>query len=169
MVIFMKKIIAISILLLLIVFSVFACATEQPENDKLSFSSAVESDISSQSSWGESINDSKKSSDIPSDFSAEVSSNPETSLPTTESLPDNSNSPSLPDESDFESSAPDMSLPVDGDISDNETSSDIPSDPAHSCKFVKGATVAPTCTAKGYTLYTCSCGKTEKRDEVAAR
>ncbi len=45
----------------------------------------------------------------------------------------------------------------------------IPKTPAnHTCTFVKGKTTAPTCTAQGYTLYTCSCGKAEKRDKNEA-
>ena len=40
---------------------------------------------------------------------------------------------------------------------------------AHTCEFVAGTVVAPTCTADGYTVYTCStCGATENRDTVPA-
>ena len=40
---------------------------------------------------------------------------------------------------------------------------------AHTCDFVAGTSVAPTCTADGYTVYTCSiCGATENRDTVPA-
>lgn len=40
---------------------------------------------------------------------------------------------------------------------------------AHTCDFVAGTPVAPTCTADGYTVYTCSiCGATENRDTVPA-
>ncbi|MBE6773848.1 MAG: hypothetical protein E7544_06455 [Ruminococcaceae bacterium] len=43
----------------------------------------------------------------------------------------------------------------------------VPSTGEHS--LVKGETTAPSCTEKGYTVYTCSgCGSTEKKDEVAA-
>lgn len=35
-------------------------------------------------------------------------------------------------------------------------------------EFVKGETVAPTCQADGYTVYTCACGLSENRDVVAA-
>ena len=38
----------------------------------------------------------------------------------------------------------------------------------HTCEFVAGETKAPTCTEDGYTVYTCSCGKTENRDVVTA-
>ena len=38
----------------------------------------------------------------------------------------------------------------------------------HTCEFVAGKVVDPTCTEDGYTVYTCSCGKTENRDTVAA-
>ena len=38
----------------------------------------------------------------------------------------------------------------------------------HECNFVAGETVAPTCTEAGYTVYNCTCGATENRDEVAA-
>ena len=34
----------------------------------------------------------------------------------------------------------------------------------HTCEFVAGEVVAPTYEAEGYTVYTCSCGKTENRD-----
>ncbi len=45
----------------------------------------------------------------------------------------------------------------------------IPPIPAtHTCTFVKGKTTAPTCTDKGYTIYSCSCGKSEKRDYTSA-
>ena len=33
---------------------------------------------------------------------------------------------------------------------------------------IKGKVVAPTCTAKGYTVYSCACGGTQNRDETAA-
>ena len=36
----------------------------------------------------------------------------------------------------------------------------------HFHKFVAGETVAPTCQAKGYTIYACPCGVTENRDET---
>jgi len=58
-----------------------------------------------------------------------------------------------------------------GTENDDESnpSSDTPSDPpSHICDFVKGTTVEPTCTTKGYTLYTCSCGESEKRNEAPA-
>ncbi len=56
-----------------------------------------------------------------------------------------------------------------GSGTDKDDESDIPSDtpsdpPSHTCSFVKGKTTAPTCTEKGFTVYTCSCGKSEKRD-----
>ena len=38
----------------------------------------------------------------------------------------------------------------------------------HTCEFVAGETVDPTCTEDGYTVYTCTCGKTENRDVVKA-
>lgn len=38
----------------------------------------------------------------------------------------------------------------------------------HSHNFVKGDTVNATCTEKGYTLYKCECGESEKRDETEA-
>ncbi len=38
----------------------------------------------------------------------------------------------------------------------------------HEHTFVAGETVAPTCTVGGYTLYSCQCGASEQRDEVAA-
>ena len=38
----------------------------------------------------------------------------------------------------------------------------------HVCNFVAGETVDPTCTEAGYTVYNCTCGATENRDEVAA-
>lgn len=39
-------------------------------------------------------------------------------------------------------------------------------DVAHVHEWVKGETVPATCHDKGYTIYTCSCGETEKRDWV---
>ena len=38
----------------------------------------------------------------------------------------------------------------------------------HTCEFVAGKVVDPTCTEDGYTVYICTCGKTENRDTVAA-
>ena len=38
----------------------------------------------------------------------------------------------------------------------------------HTHDFVAGQTVAPTCTADGYTVYNCNCGATENRDTVTA-
>ncbi len=42
---------------------------------------------------------------------------------------------------------------------------EVPAAP-HVHEWVKGETVPPTCHDKGYTIYTCSCGETEKRDWV---
>lgn len=40
-------------------------------------------------------------------------------------------------------------------------------DPAsHTCEFVAGEVVEPTCTEGGYTVYSCVCGKSENRDET---
>lgn len=36
-----------------------------------------------------------------------------------------------------------------------------PTEPPHEHEYVKTSTVSPTCTAFGYTVYTCSCGKTD--------
>lgn len=41
-------------------------------------------------------------------------------------------------------------------------------EPPHVCNFVAGEVVAPTYTAGGYTVYTCSCGLTENRDQTPA-
>ena len=41
-------------------------------------------------------------------------------------------------------------------------------DVAHVHEWVKGETVEPWCNTKGYTVYTCSCGESEKRDWVDA-
>ena len=39
---------------------------------------------------------------------------------------------------------------------------------AHTCNYyTKGATTKPTCTADGYTTYSCSCGKTTTKDTVS--
>lgn len=38
----------------------------------------------------------------------------------------------------------------------------------HTHSWVRGSTVAPTCTEKGYTINTCSCGKTKTTDEKDA-
>ncbi len=43
-----------------------------------------------------------------------------------------------------------------------------PNSALHTCEYVQGETVAPTCTEDGYTLYSCACGNTEQRDLVAA-
>lgn len=37
----------------------------------------------------------------------------------------------------------------------------------HTCSLKKSETVAATCTADGYSVYSCSCGKTEKKDYVS--
>ena len=42
-------------------------------------------------------------------------------------------------------------------------------DAPHVCNFVAGEVVAPTYDAEGYTVYTCSCGKTENRDFTAKK
>lgn len=39
---------------------------------------------------------------------------------------------------------------------------------AHTHNWVKGEVVAPGCLTDGYTVYTCSCGESEKRDIVKA-
>lgn len=41
-------------------------------------------------------------------------------------------------------------------------------DVAHVHEWVKGETVEPWCTTKGYTVYNCACGESEKRDWVDA-
>ena len=38
----------------------------------------------------------------------------------------------------------------------------------HVCEFTAEKTVDPTCTEAGYTVYACTCGKTENRDPVEA-
>ena len=38
----------------------------------------------------------------------------------------------------------------------------------HTHAYTAGEVVAPTCTAKGYTVYTCACGNTENRDKTTA-
>ena len=38
----------------------------------------------------------------------------------------------------------------------------------HVCNFVAGEVVPPTFESEGYTVYTCTCGKTENRDSVPA-
>lgn len=53
------------------------------------------------------------------------------------------------------------------DTSDTTDTSDEST--THTCKFdIKGETIPPTCAEDGYTIYKCSCGKTEKRDPVKA-
>lgn len=42
------------------------------------------------------------------------------------------------------------------------------SESVHVHNFVAGTPVAPTCTKEGYTMYTCSCAATEKRDIISA-
>ena len=39
-------------------------------------------------------------------------------------------------------------------------------EPEHTCSFVPGTVVAPTCKAGGYTEYTCTCGAKENRDHT---
>lgn len=50
--------------------------------------------------------------------------------------------------------------------SEVSSSSEATSSAAHTHKWVKGKTVAPTTTSKGYTNYSCSCGKTKQDDWV---
>lgn len=50
--------------------------------------------------------------------------------------------------------------PVDGD-------KDVETDPVHQHTY-KDSVVKPTCTEKGYTLHSCSCGESYKDNEVAA-
>lgn len=38
----------------------------------------------------------------------------------------------------------------------------------HEHQFTAGAVTAPSCTAEGYTLYSCECGQSEQRDVTAA-
>lgn len=47
-------------------------------------------------------------------------------------------------------------------VGDESTSTD----PDHEHKYVKGETVAPTCSEKGYTIYECACGDSYHADEV---
>ena len=42
----------------------------------------------------------------------------------------------------------------------------LATDPAHVHNLTKSQTVSPTCTNWGYTVYACSCGKTDTRDFV---
>jgi len=158
----MKKITAILIVVVLIVLSVFSCSTNQSENDAFSNTSLNVSNASSNiylEFSDSSINASNTSSDAP--FDSYESSAPQSGAPD-ESVsdvfvPEESDAESS-DESDYENSSGNESE----DLSD--ASSDITSEPTHTCTFVKGKITEPTCTAQGYTLYTCSCGKAEKRD-----
>ncbi len=155
-----KKIIAFILLICFIAVAIYMCGDKDDDTSPL---------IADQTSLTNTNSNISDSSFVFSDMSDLSENESDSSWDSThvESNIDSETS-SVPDESDFESSVPDMSFPVDSDISDNETSSETPSDPAHSCSFVKGVTVTPTCTVKGYTVYTCSCGKSEKRNEVAA-
>lgn len=58
--------------------------------------------------------------------------------------------------------------PVDSGISSETPGDDSPSDSGssttHTCEFVFDSTVDPKCEEQGYDLYTCTCGKSEKRD-----
>ncbi len=155
----MKKLTAILIALMLLVLCICACSSNgnysetsfvisnnsshQSANTSLDFSVSETDEISKN--FSETIND---NTSIP-DESSPLISEPDISTPET----------SIPDES-TDISQPDASYP---EISEPETS-----EPSHTCTFVKGKTTAPTCTDKGYTLYSCSCGKSEKRDYTSA-
>ncbi len=160
----MKKITISLVLILILIISVFAsCSPEgsQPENK----STIQENNTSVISSipQGESSSESNNREDIifdESNSSAHEASVPEISLPEV-SKPE----VSFPDESEPDISTPETSSP---DESTPQTSVPEISEPAHTCSFVKGKTTAPTCTDKGYTIYSCSCGKREKRDYTSA-
>ncbi len=51
---------------------------------------------------------------------------------------------------------------------EEDVSSEEPSVEVHTCNFVKTSSVSANCTQKGYSVYKCSCGKSENREYVSA-
>ena len=94
------------------------------------------------------------------DFPSEYSSKDAESSKPSQSSADSS----APDSSEDESSIPDSSE-VESSEPDNGDPGETP--PAHTHSH-KATVTAPTCTAAGYTTYTCSCGDSYTANEVKA-
>ncbi len=62
---------------------------------------------------------------------------------------------------------PEESIPEESSL-EEDVFSEEPSVEVHTCNFVKASSVSANCTQKGYSVYKCSCGKTENREYVSA-
>ncbi len=163
----MKKTIALILLICIVAMAIYSC------NDNIETTPNIPTSESSKIASGENISDSSLvSSEVFSSNgnSSEADSN-DSSVSSWDESDTESEITSIPDESNNNENSSESSFPNESEnISDtsSETSSETTSKPSHICNFVKGKTTAPTCTEKGYTIYTCSCGKAEKRDYVPA-
>jgi len=93
-------------------------------------------------------------------------SEPEETEPTEPSEPEETEptKPSEPEETEpTKPSEPEETEPT----KPTEPEETKPTEPSHVCEFQAEVT-KPTCTEKGYTTYTCSCGESYVGDEVAA-
>ncbi len=157
----MKKIIALILLICIVAVAIYTCNDDNNDTSPNTSTSSESSKIASD----ENISDSSlvSSEDFSSNGNSSEADNNDSSVSSSDESDTESEITSIPDESeDISHTSSETSSSTSSD-----TSSETTSKPSHTCNFVKGKTVAPTCNEKGYTLYSCSCGKSEKRDHTS--
>ena len=101
----------------------------------------------------------------------DVTVEPTTDVPTEEptEAPDVTEEPTeVPDVTEEPTEAPDITEePTEAPDVTEEPTNATTTEPSHKHSYISAVT-APTCTAKGYTTYTCACGYTYTADETAA-
>lgn len=78
-------------------------------------------------------------------------------------FPDSSPSLNQPETEETDATAPGTEQPK-PTLPPQTDPTEGPTEPGHEHEFKKDKTVAATCTAYGYTVYKCECGKTDMRD-----
>ncbi len=158
---------------LVIVFVFAACSGDKPDKYCSNCGKGITNSVSFCQNCGAAVNDTD--SDIETSSTNETSSIPESS---SSSKPNSSSKPSTTTQSSSKptvtskpanSSAPSLSSKAPTPSTSSKplavtTSSEAPK-PVHTHSYSKKPT-EPTCTEKGYTTYTCSCGDTYVSDYV---
>lgn len=149
----MKRILCL-LLVLTLIFTLVACSNEEvttsePDTSIPTAQNEIESTDSSdiQASETNTIDENSSVTETPGNTTSTDTSSANTGKPTTSSKPSSSSTPST------------------NKPSSSTENTSKPSTPTHTHSYSKKVTVA-TCTEKGYTTYTCSCGDTYKDNFV---
>ena len=147
----MKRILSL-VLSIIMMFSLCACGNnEKAEKYCSSCGEGISKDVAFCEHCGAAVNNEKtESEDTSSDNSSSTESKTEETCKTP-SATESTNKPTASSKTDTSSKASSSTIP----------STSKPSTPSHTHSYSKKVTAA-TCTKKGYTTYTCSCGDTYK-------